>query len=336
MGDADSRRGGVARMIGGGVATGFSHGGDIHGGIESQPHDMVHVLVGGGTRAKPGAMSVPDSAGLDPIFYLHHANIDRLWQVWRLNPPTHLDPVDQSNWVNGPAAVGERAFAMPNPDGTTWTYTPGDVNDFSKLDYSYDDLTPATDATPVEQRAQILGMDRAAVRPSERTVMATPRNVELFGASSGDLQVTGKELSVPVALDTAVHARAATSFATAAANSALPDRVFLNLEHVRTQNDAASFSVYINVPDGENPAAHPECKAGSIGLFGATKASDPNGEHAGNGLTYVLEITRMIDALYLAGKLNGEPLNVRLVSARGIQDDDHVTIGRISVFRHAS
>lgn len=31
----------------GGVDTGFSHGGPVHGGIESQPHDQVHGLVGG-------------------------------------------------------------------------------------------------------------------------------------------------------------------------------------------------------------------------------------------------------------------------------------------------
>jgi tyrosinase len=31
----------------GGVDTGFAHGGQVHGGIETQPHDWVHGLVGG-------------------------------------------------------------------------------------------------------------------------------------------------------------------------------------------------------------------------------------------------------------------------------------------------
>ena len=79
----------------GGVDTGFEHGGQVHGGIETQPHDWVHGLVGGGdpnNQNNPGLMSDPDTAGLDPIFWLHHANIDRLWEVWRQNPPTHIDP----------------------------------------------------------------------------------------------------------------------------------------------------------------------------------------------------------------------------------------------------
>src|SRR5262249_12562296 len=69
----------------GGIETTFSHGGRTHGGLEQQPHDQVHGLVGGRdaqTRVR-GLMSDPDTAGLDPIFYLHHANIDRLWEVWR-------------------------------------------------------------------------------------------------------------------------------------------------------------------------------------------------------------------------------------------------------------
>ena len=77
----------------GGVGTGFAHGGRTHGAIETQPHDWVHGLVGGGlSPQQPGLMSDPDTAGLDPIFWLHHANIDRLWEVWRQNPATHVDP----------------------------------------------------------------------------------------------------------------------------------------------------------------------------------------------------------------------------------------------------
>ena len=96
----------------GGVDTGFSHSGNVHGGIETQPHDILHGLVGGGDPQSglPGLMSVPDLAGLDPIFWLHHANIDRLWQVWRrTGPPMSIRQI--SNWLNGPEAVGERAFA---------------------------------------------------------------------------------------------------------------------------------------------------------------------------------------------------------------------------------
>jgi tyrosinase len=46
--------------------------------LSSTPHDLVHVAVGGGC----GWMSAFETAGMDPIFWLHHANIDRLWDDW--------------------------------------------------------------------------------------------------------------------------------------------------------------------------------------------------------------------------------------------------------------
>lgn len=46
-------------------------------------HGSVHIRVG-------GHMSGVDWAGYDPIFHLHHANVDRLWALWQ---STHADPL---------------------------------------------------------------------------------------------------------------------------------------------------------------------------------------------------------------------------------------------------
>ena len=59
----------------------------------------------------------------------------------------------------------------------------------------------------------------------------------------------------------------------------------------RGRNDATVLQVYVGLPAGADPSAHPEHRAGSVGLFGVRKASRGDGEHAGQGLTYVLEIT---------------------------------------------
>jgi len=45
--------------------------------LESGPHNNIHNAVGGG----PGLMSEL-LAPVDPIFWLHHANVDRLWELW--------------------------------------------------------------------------------------------------------------------------------------------------------------------------------------------------------------------------------------------------------------
>jgi len=59
---------------------GFSNHRDSAGSVTSSLetiHDQIHVEVGGN-----GQMSDPSVAAFDPIFYLHHCNVDRLVSIW--------------------------------------------------------------------------------------------------------------------------------------------------------------------------------------------------------------------------------------------------------------
>jgi tyrosinase len=319
----------------GGVDTGFSHGGTHHGGIESQPHDMVHVLVGGSDPANPtlpGLMSDPDTAALDPIFWLHHANIDRLWASWNQGPPAHRNPAAQA-WLDGPASVGQRAFVMPMPDGTTWQYTPGELLHLTTLGYKYDDLAPkGTAAAAAEQPAQVAAF--AASDQGGDAVPAEP-DVELVGANDEAVTVRGPA-ATRVRLDAGMRRRVTATFAPDAAvtpGQPAPDRVFLNLEHVRGQSDAAAFRVYVGVPEGEDVETHPDRLAGSVAPFGLRKASRPDGEHAGQGLNFVFDITGIVNELQGAGSFDVDDLPVRIVPVRDLADQAQVSIGRISIYR---
>ena len=323
----------------GGVDTGFSHGGTPHGGIETQPHDFVHGHIGGRKAQPPntrGLMSRPRSAGLDPIFWLHHANIDRLWAAWKASDPTHADPV-QPTWLLGPASIGQRAFCAPMPDGSTWTYTPGEMTDLDALDYAYEDITPPVAPVPVRRRLDRLGIDIAA---GEGFPMPEETNVELVGANDQPVPLRGREVRSQVRLDARTRRRVSDSLAPRVADAgeleAMPDRVFINLENVRGQGDATAFSVYVGVRDDENAEDHPERLAGSIAPFGVSQASDPDDEQGGQGLTFVLEITDIVDELNLEGSFDVESLPVRLVPLRPLDEEaeeDDLSIGRISIFR---
>jgi tyrosinase len=320
----------------GGVDTGFSHGGPTHGALESQPHDMVHVLVGGGDPSNPqlpGLMSDPDTAGLDPIFYLHHANIDRLWQVWRLNPPTDVHPADL-NWVKGPANAGGRVFSMPMPNGTAWDYTPGDMQDLGKLGYTYDDLSPAVAAPEPASRALALGASRAAAMRG--AAMAKGRNVELVGANEEPLQIKGGGARTSVQLDAGVRRKVAASLSVSGDEAPQPDRVYLNLENVRGLADATSFKVYIGLPENAKPADHPENLAGTVALFGVRKASQADEEHGGRGLNFVLDISDIVDSLHMRNALNTDSLDVRIVPMKPVPDEAQITVGRVSIFRQGN
>ena len=72
-------------------------------------------------------MAVPATAALDPIFYLHHANIDRMWTAW--NKTGNNDNPTVADWLKGPQATGERRFAMPvDANNTAWNFREGDHN----------------------------------------------------------------------------------------------------------------------------------------------------------------------------------------------------------------
>jgi tyrosinase len=320
----------------GGVDTGFEHGGRVHGRLERQPHDAVHGLVGGADPNDPnvpGLMSDPDTAGLDPIFWLHHANIDRLWEVWRQTSSGHTDPT-ASSWLKGPASVGERIFSLPKSNGEAWNYTPADMVDLVKLDYSYDDLAPAVVSDTLDRRMERLGAGPSVVAAARAGAHMASRDsaVELVGASRTAVDVKGSDVHLAVVLDKSAR-RKVTNNLTAAAKGSAPDRIFLNLENVTGLADATTFKIYVGVPKGEDPARHPDRLAGTVTLFGVRRASKTEGRHAGKGLTFVLEVDDLVDDLHLRNAFDVDHLDVRIVPLRPVGEASRIRIGRVSIFR---
>ena len=50
--------------------------------IEQRPHNDIHIAVGGAIGSVNGAMADIPTAAFDPVFWVHHANIDRMWAEW--------------------------------------------------------------------------------------------------------------------------------------------------------------------------------------------------------------------------------------------------------------
>ncbi|MGW2371061.1 MULTISPECIES: tyrosinase family protein [Kitasatospora] len=76
-------------------------------------HDLIHDWVG-------ATMSDLSTAAADPLFFLHHANVDRLWWTWHV---THQN--------ENPPLTGDDAVMDP------WRVTEPTTRDIGNFHYSY-------------------------------------------------------------------------------------------------------------------------------------------------------------------------------------------------------
>jgi hypothetical protein len=151
--------------------------------VETGVHGNVHCDVGGAANGCPQALmgKVPVAAN-DPIFYSHHANIDRLWACWQ---GIHGAPA-QGDWMN-------QDFSFPDETGTLQTRK---VSEFLKTEargYRYEQTSnclrhPAPEAV---RTAAIEGQNNENAAAAEPTILGSAAAVKLTQAT------TQVKISVP-------------------------------------------------------------------------------------------------------------------------------------------
>ncbi len=113
------------------------------------PHNTVHVVVGGDMAR----MTSPN----DPVFFLHHCQVDRVWAKWQKDYPgnSNYNPAGTGGqgheinhnmwpWDGGASSPGTGTDGTALSDlvpvyPSTDTKTPADVLDHRDLGYCYDD-----------------------------------------------------------------------------------------------------------------------------------------------------------------------------------------------------
>lgn len=306
-----------ARIAGfGGPVTGWNHGGGAVGSLENTPHGDVHLGVGG--IQPPGWMSRFQTAGRDPVFWLHHANIDRLWEVWLRQGGGRANPT-QTPWLGMKFTIGGSASAV--------TLTVREVLDTtqSPLTYEYSHVSP-----PVPAPQVVLAARPGILAEREERPVPQDRFPEMVGASENRVSLTSQPTEVKVA----INRPAGPSLLAEVEHHAQPRKVYLKIENVKGRELAApSYRVYVNLPPGADPAAHEDRRAGQVSMFGVMEASDGNEEHSGSGLTFSFDITGLAQRLQAAGDWNPEQLRVTFAPTgdEAAQDGD-VSAGRVSLF----
>lgn len=93
--------------------------------IQVTPHGAIQADVGGG-------MTAVATAAQDPLFYLHHCNMDRLWNLWLAQQVGRSDPLHDATWKS-------TAFTFFDENGKPVTMTSCDVvRAAQQLHYGYE------------------------------------------------------------------------------------------------------------------------------------------------------------------------------------------------------
>jgi tyrosinase len=318
--------------FGGGVGSPLDQFWTETGRLEQTPHNDIHVTVG-------GLMLDPDKAAEDPIFWLHHANIDRLWWVWQRQG--HFDPADQP-WKS-------QGFGFFDEQGIGANLTGADVeNTVTQLGYSYDPDVPQRVGPPLARAPSpppwpLPWPSRGGMAMTGPEPPAGPPERQLVGATSEPLRLVGESATVPVEIDE----RTTGSLRTGLRAQEHEQRAYVDVEDIDAErNPGVVYGVYVNLP--ENPteddlSAH---HVGNVSLFGVERARNPRGDQHAHGLRVSMEITDLLDRLASEGswqeggrllvtfrpiELEAPPSGPLGIAPTSGHPDVPVTIGRVSV-----
>lgn len=280
----------------GGSETGFNHAGApgaIPGPMEITPHGSVHVFVGG----RFGRMSDFDQAAGDPVFWLHHANIDRLWEVWRTSTGLGLDP-SESRFV-------DRSFEFLDATGARVQPTCGSVLNLANLGYRYADTSiPASAGAggPMDDPTRGPRAPRERRRPPRR-----------IGAAEEPVRLAGNAAEV--------------EFATDAPQTRGDERFLVAVEHISAAElPNAEWGVYLQPTSGD------PVLVGTLPLFGLRESLGPDAEHE---LSYQFDITALVQRLDAEGRWDASRFRATLAPVNAVpvdaDPDPEVVIGTIAL-----
>jgi hypothetical protein len=313
--------------------------------LDGVPHGMVHVDTGLGDQktSTTGWMSRTQVAGFDPIFWLHHSQIDRLWVGW--NALGGKNPT--GGWLtaaNDPFKSTRWNFWADGEIKNKFVVLPGEMVNPEKLEgdhfphsYEYQNLPPAPGA-------QVPGLDEVG-RAFPMFARATEPTADRAFAAAGEQELASADEPVEVLHD-AAHARVelppeAPSRLRGfdADNDDEPPRVILYLENI-TGDDPGNYAVYLNntAVDRSTAGRDPHF-VGTFSGFGADHqhgGDEEADDHEPHGVSASYDITDLVAFLRDRGEWNENDVTVSIVPAATAEDDlplitGPITVGRISI-----
>jgi tyrosinase len=255
------------------------------------------------------------TAALDPIFWLHHANIDRLWEAWRRSTPARFN-TSEAGWLT-------MHFEFVDPSGNPAGFDASEVLEIeAQLGYTYSGLPAPVPAPPPGEREELF-------------VMPDDLPAEMIGGSEEPVVLEGAADA-----ETTLSVSAPSGPGLESIDAGGPSAVYLNIDDIEGEaNPGLLYGVYLNLPDDEAPDPDSPHYVGVLPFFGIESTlPDAADDRPPHRLGYVYDITDTVAELTSRGRWNPNELRVRF-SPIGAGPDSRleaapppVRIGRVSLF----
>lgn len=207
---------------------------NLDGGL----HGNIHGDVGNGQ----GMGSVPWAAG-DPVFWIHHCNIDRIWASWNQAGGKNLTD----------AAFLAQKFDFADANGAQVEMQVADVMTLAQAGYTYDSYLPLPAGSPPFPTAGAFTVTKHAETK----------------AASGPVVLGGGPSTVT--LNSANPAGFAPNAGFSVQMRALPSARTVYLRLVGLESNAevtGGYDVYLNLPQGQTPSRSSPAFVGTVNFFG--------------------------------------------------------------------
>jgi tyrosinase len=249
--------------------------------IEGLPHNNVHNCIGGYPQlgAGPYGNMTNFLSPIDPIFYLHHANIDRLWVWWTQKQERIGQPILPSGDDLKALSYEPFLFYVNGNGQFVGSSRAGDYLSTARFDYEYEPGFP----------------DKLLETSQLRRKRG---NVQAKGVVKGN-QAT---LTVP---STAVNEHLAAPVATLVAEVTVP--------HPSSPSAARAFNVLVGAPaDTTDVGANSPYLAGTVAFFGTmSHQHGPSGD-----ATFAVPLPRTREAFKGLAATNAT-VEIRIVPVGG-------------------
>lgn len=268
-------------------------GGGVQGFLEGTPHNLIHNAI--------GAFMPSAGSPRDPIFFMHHGNIDRIWANWNAlgrSNTADMTPTDRNLWLN---MYFDKNYISPT--GALYGAYPRDLQDTRALGYTYPGLPQPDGLLPDQKRdAQLLSILGAEGGKIE--------NLLVLPAANTEAATLRAPLVKRVRMSTAMQAEVVDS----GAGPADGVEVFALIREMAVGPDVSSVRVFVNddAVTANTPSSDPHF-AGEIGFLAHPEGAGGHEGHEKAPPSAMIELTDTVRALSKRGLLGGDQLSVQLV-----------------------